>query len=197
MSNPSQPDKILIEQLRQGNGRTFEQLFTDKHQQLYNYCQKWVKQPQLAEEVVLDVFMTVWKKRETLDPSLTLDSLLFKITKDLSFNYLKKAIREQRLFRQLTAVKVHPSTNPTEARLLFEEYEALAERAIEQLPPQRRIIFAMRRREGLSYEEIAQQLGISKNTVKGQLGKATQFLRNYITTHTDISFLWLLLMPWL
>ena len=155
-----------------------------------------MKQPQLAEEVVLDVFMTVWKKRTQLDSSLSLDPLLFKISKDLSFNYLKKALREQRLFSQLTTLEVHPSANATEAHLLTEEYEALATRAIDQLPPQRRIIFALHRQEGLSYEEIAQQLGISKNTVKGQLGKAARFLREYVARHADISFLWALLLPW-
>lgn len=193
MSIDRPSDLPLITLLRQGDAKAFDRFFTEKHRTVYAYCRKWVKQEELAEEVTLDVFMTVWKKRAHLDPHLSLDAFLFKITKDLSFNCLKKMVREQKFRHELSATSIHPATNTTEARILSEEYDRMAGRAIEQLPPQRRRIFLMRRQRDMSYEEIAEQLGISKNTVKVQLVKASRFLREYFAAHTDISFVWLLL----
>lgn len=193
MSTRNPSDQSLITLLRQGNTKAFDRLFAEKHRTVYTYCRKFVKQPELAEEVTLDVFMTVWKKRAYLNPDLSLDAFLFKVTKDLSFNCLKKAVREQKFRHELSAISVHPATNPTEARILSEEYDRMAGQAIEQLPPQRRKIFMMRRQRDMSHEEIAEQLGISKNTVKVQLVKASKFLREYFAAHTDISFGWILL----
>ena len=190
----NQSDKFLIARLRQGDAKAFEWLFADRHTQVYAYCRKFVKRKELAQEVTLDVFMTVWKKRAKLDISLSLDAFLFKITKDLSFNCLKKVAREHAFQSELAARNYESATNDTEAQVQWKEYDKLADRAIGQLPPQRRKIFAMRRQQDMSHEEIAQQLGISKNTVKVQLVKASKFLREYFATHADISFSWVLLL---
>jgi RNA polymerase sigma-70 factor (ECF subfamily) len=139
----------------------------------------------------------VWRKKEQLNPALSLNALLFKITKDLSFNYLKKAARELTFRLALKEKVCHAPTNFTEDQVLSEEYDQMAAMAIDELPPQRRTIFMMRRQGGMSYEEIADQLGISKNTVKVQLVKASKFLKEYFISHTDISFLWALSLLYL
>ena len=194
MLTSNRSDKSLITQLRRGDTKAFERLFADQHARVYAYCRKFVKREELAQEVTLDVFMTVWKKRTQLDDTFSLNALLFKITKDLSFNCLKKAAREQAFQSELAARNNHSATNATEEQMQWKEYDKMAIRAIGQLPPQRQRIFTMRREQDMSYEEIAEQLGISKNTVKVQLVKAAKFLREYFATHADISFLWLLLM---
>lgn len=191
-----QSDEYLITQLRRGNAQAFERLFADQHPRVYAYCRKFVKREELAQEVTLDVFVTVWKKRTQLDTNLSLTAFLFKITKDLSFNCLKKVAREQAFQSELAARNRRSAANTTEAQVQWQEYDKMATQAIDQLPPQRRKIFAMRRQQDMSHEEIAQQLGISKNTVKVQLVKASKFLREYFATHADISFLWILLVAW-
>ncbi|MEQ9443207.1 MAG: RNA polymerase sigma-70 factor [Cyclobacteriaceae bacterium] len=192
MSVCNKPDIQFIKRLKKGDRKAFEALFNDKHQQVYAYCLTLVKSGMEAEEIMLDVFLTVWKKRAQIKPDLSLNALLFKITKDLSFNYLKKAAREYNFRKVLQEQSTHPVGNATEAQIFSEEYDQLADRAINKLPPKRKIIFTMSRQMGMSYEDIAQQLGISKNTVKVQLVKASKFLKEYVATHADISFFLLL-----
>ena len=182
----------MIQRLNQGDCKAFDQLFMEKHQQVYAYCLKLVKSEEVAEEIMMDVFLTVWKKREQLRADQSLNALLFKMTKDLSLNYLKKSAREQALRVTFQQQWSHPAYNPMDTQMLMEEYDRVASRAIDQLPPQRRAIFTMRRHLDMSTSEIAQQLGISKSTVKGQLAKASTFLREYLMTHTDISLVWVL-----
>lgn len=182
----------LIQRLNQGDAKAFDQLFAEKHQQVYAYCLRLIKSEEAAEEIMLDVFMTVWKKREQMRADRSLKALLFKMTKDLSLNYLKKSAREQALRATFQQQWSHPTYNPMDTQMLTEEYDRIASRAIDQLPPQRKTIFTMRRHLNMSTTEIAQQLGISKSTVKGQLAKASKFLREYFMTHTDISFVWVL-----
>ncbi len=178
----------LVKRLNQGDTKTFDRLFAEKHQQVYAYCLRLVKSEEVAEEIMMDVFLTVWRKRELMRADQSLNALLFKITKDLSVNYLKKSAREQALRIKFQQQWLHPTHNPTDTQMLSQEYDRIASQAIEQLPPQRRTIFTMRRHLDMSTSEIAQQLGISQSTVKGQLAKAAKFLREYIMTHTDISF---------
>ena len=178
----------LVRKLNQGDSKAFDQLFAEKHQQVYAYCLRLVKSEPAAEEIMMDVFLTIWRKRELMRADQSLNALLFKITKDLSINYLKKSAREQALRTKFQQQWLHPTHNPTETQMLSQEYDRIASQAIEQLPPQRKTIFTMRRHLDMSPDEIAQQLGISKSTVKGQLAKAAKFLREYVMTHTDISF---------
>ena len=197
MSAIIQIDRSLIQQLIKGDEKAFDKLFMRRHRQVYTYCLRLIKSEEAAEEITQDVFLTIWKKKEQLNPELSLDALLFKITRDLSFNYLKKASRELSFRMALKERVCHTSSNLTENQIFSEEYDQLADMAINELPPQRRTIFMMRREQDMSYEEIAEQLGISKNTVKVQLVKASRFLKEYFTAHTDISLLWVLSLLYL
>lgn len=192
MAVEQKTEVCLVKGLNQGDSKAFDRLFAEKHQQVYAYCLRLVKSEEVAEEIMMDVFLTVWKKRELMRADQSLNALLFKITKDLSINYLKKSAREQALRAKFQQQWFHPTHNPTDTQMLSQEYDRIASQAIEQLPPQRRTIFTMRRHLDMSTSEIAQQLGISQSTVKGQLAKAAKFLRDYVMTHTDISFVWAL-----
>lgn len=178
----------MVHRLNQGEAQVFDQLFADKHQQVYAYCLRLIKSKEMAEEVMMDVFLTVWKKRAQINAEQSLDALLFKIAKDLSFNCLKKLAREQAWRSSFQKQWSHPTYDPIDTQIRTQEYDRVASQAIDELPPQRRTIFTMRRQMDMSPAEIAEQLGISKNTVKTQLLKASKFLREYVMTHTDISF---------
>ena len=185
-----------IQRLNRGDLQAFDRLFADKHQQVYAYCFKLIRSKETAEEVMMDVFLTVWKKRTQLNADQSLDALMFKIAKDLSFNCLKKLAREQAWQIKFQDQWLHPTYDPIDTQMLTQEYDRVASQAIDELPPQRKTIFTMRRQMDMSINEIAEQLGISKNTVKVQLAKASKFLREYVMTHTDISFVWVFSMLW-
>ncbi|MEM9676327.1 MAG: RNA polymerase sigma-70 factor [Bacteroidota bacterium] len=179
--------------LIQGDSRAYDQFFTEHHQQVYTFCLKLISSEELAEEVMMDVFFTVWKKRKRIDPERPVKSLLYKVARDLSVDCLRKIARERKNQITLSEYKDPVARNTTEDHLITEEYNQLAHQAIDRLPPQRKIIFTMRRQLDMSPSEIAQQLGISKNTVRVQLVRANSFLRDYLATHTDISFFWVML----
>ena len=83
-------ESSFIKRLNKGDTKAFDRLFMDKHQQVYAYCYKLIKVEESAEEIMMDVFLTIWNKKGKLTPDGSFDALLYKITKDLSFNYLKK-----------------------------------------------------------------------------------------------------------
>lgn len=187
-------DSSFIKRLNKGDTKAFDRLFMDKHQQVFAYCHKFIKEEESAEEIMMDVFLTIWNKQGKLTTDGSFDALLYKITKELSFNYLKKMKREQLKLRQFQKDWSHPTHDPVDLQIKTEEYDRLADQAISQLPPKRKVIFEMRRQMGLSTHEIAQQLGISQSTVKVQLAKASKFLKNYLLTHTDITFFYLFMI---
>lgn len=189
MSKHGQTDRSLIRRLNRGDESAFDALFMRLHHKVFLYSLNLIQSKEVAEEIMQDVFITVWKKREKIDPQLSIDALLFKITKDLCFNYLKKLSRENNFKTALKQRLASSANSHTENQVIYNDYYRVASHAIDQLPTQRRKIFKMNRMMGMSYEEIADRLSISKNTVKVQLVKASKFIREYFMAHTDTSFL--------
>ena len=120
-----------------------------------------------------------------LNPDLYFRAYLYKITQNKVFDFLKKAALDQSVKRGLIR-RVERMSDPIEAGIFLAEYEAIIKDAINQLPPQRKLIFEMSREQYLSHEEIAQQLGVARNTVKVQIVKASKFIREYLHRHADI-----------
>lgn len=135
--------------------------------------------PALAEEVAQDVFMNVWINRKKFSSINDPEAYLFTIAYNSIYNQLKKISREDHLLTALVEA-VQEIQYTTDEQILARESESLINKAVEELPPQRRIIFQLSRHQGLSHDEIAQQLNISRHTVKNQLVEALRFIRKQL-----------------
>ena len=187
--NSSHPDdKLLVAQLKNGNEKAFEKLYEKYSGGIYGFSLKLLKSTDFAEEVVQDVFLKVWNTRNDLDINLNFKSFIYTIAKNQSLNILKRASNDLNLRDQLLYTQETFSTS-TKDNLLTKEYETVKRNAINSLSQGRRRIFLMSREEGLSYEEIAKNLGISVNTVKTQMKTALKNIRKHLSKHGDMDFL--------
>ncbi len=185
-------EQILISNLRNGNERAFQKLFDKYRNQIYAYSLSVLKSKPQAEEIVQEVFLKVWLNQEKLDPTLNFKSYVFTIARNLAFNVLAKAANDQKL-KDRIFYKSQNRESMTDTKLLEADYAKLKNQAIEKLTPRCRMVFHMSRNEGKSYEEIAHELGISKNTVKNQMSNSLAIIKEFLRVNGDIVFLFIFL----
>ena len=166
-----------LRKIRKGDLDSFETLFHQYYPGLCSYAESLLGKPEVAEEVVQDVFYNIWKNRETLRINRSLQSYLYRSAYNNSMMYLRKMRREFFMEEGLANNQVVDSPDPSQALQLNEVSELIA-RTLEGLPDRTREIFLMNRQEGLKYREIAEKLSISVKTVESNMGKALNALRN-------------------
>jgi RNA polymerase sigma-70 factor (ECF subfamily) len=180
--------------LKEGDLKSFEWVFQHHHSKVYGYCFKLTSSVVVSEELTSDVFVRLWTKRFIIDVSVPIDALLFKISRDLIFNYLKKQSRVSRQLLQYSTIKQQKANRDLENDFILKEYLSIAEDAIRQLPEKRRLVFLLHHQSGLNNMQIAERMNISENTVRVHLFKATQFLREYLKSHPGIIAVFLCLL---
>jgi RNA polymerase sigma-70 factor (family 1) len=180
-------DKVLVRGIISGNESDFRVIYDRYRDKLYTYGLKITKSEEVAEEIIHQVFLKIWTHRENLNPELSFNALLYKITKNFALNFLEKASRSAALQQELYYY-FDQQHNATEDEIIYDDYSQLAEKAIDLLPPQQKRIFHMHRVEGMTYKEIADALHLSKGTVKNHMLHSLKFLRKYLHTHTDLTF---------
>ncbi len=177
-------EQLLVSEIKNGNERAFRKLYDFYYQEIYGYSISLLKSKDLAEENVQEVFLKIWLHRENLNLEQSFKSYLFTIARNQAFNLLNKAANEV-----LLKEKVFYSSEKSHAEGDFSIREAdckkLKKQAIKQLPPKRKRIFKMSRKEGKTYEEISQELGISVSTVKNQMSKALESMRDFFQLHDE------------
>lgn len=183
-------EKELVEKLCNGDSFAFEVLFYKYRNKVKGFVQKIVPSQIDPEEIVQEVFVKVWLKKETIDPTREFQPFLFSITKNMVLDHLKSAVN-----RKLYFVGEHfqhdiASEYNTELNV-DEDIENKLLTLIEQIPERRREIFWLSRFSGLSYKEIAKQLNITENTVDSQIRNALAFLRKEFRKMMVLFFLFL------
>ncbi len=163
----------------------FEGIFKAHYAALCTFAFDFVNRHELAEEIVQDTFLKVWERYEDLDIQVSVKAYLYRAVQNNCLNYIKQdRIRAryghellQQLESRITLMNMPAAPTPAE-RLESAELEHMAEKAIRKLPPQCQDVFRLSRFEQLSYPEISRHLGISVNTVKTQMTRALQRLRD-------------------
>ena len=184
-------EKYLVGEVKISNEKAFRKLFEAYRNDLYKYCLSIVCNKDCAEEIVQDVFMKIWIKRTSLNVEMSFKSYLFTITRNKCIKFLKKAANNERL-REEIFYKSQKFSKPADTFLREHEMELLKKEALDKLTPRRRLIFEMSRNEDKSYKAIADELGISINTVRNQMSKSLEILRIVILKNKDSI---LLLLP--
>ena len=178
-------EKDELELLRTASKQSFEVLYHRYSGKLYNFVMKVSKgDSYIAEELVQRTFIKVWETREYVNPDKSFISYLCTIAKNMLLNeYEHQTI--QFIYEEYIKVKTNENDDSTEKEVdknLLEEY---IDKLAEKLPPKRKEIFILSRKEGLSNKEIAKQLNISESTIETQLTKALSFMKSQLKQHYD------------
>lgn len=183
-------EKQLIIQLKKGNTSSYKLLYTKYAPRLFAFSMKYISSREDAEEIVQEVFLRIWEKKENVDENLSFSSYVFQAAKHRIYNGFRKRVNEQAYLDFLTNMEPG-SHNFTELDTDYRDIKDKANKAIATMPPKRREIFQLSREEGLKNKEIAEQLQISIKTVENQMGQALKFLREELKDYQMAVFLFL------
>lgn len=188
-------DSQLLALLQQDDTLAFAELYSRYRHEVYAYAMSLVKLPDVAEDLLQDVFVRIWDARRKIEIKKDFRPYLFRVCHNRAYDVHLEIARNQKLkdrllnHYQVTAGAVDPFAEQGSP------YVQLLEQALATLSPQRRRIYEMCKREGKSYEEVARELGISTNTVRNHMVQAIALLRSYLQQYGKLAILLMLLGP--
>lgn len=174
----------LFRAIASGNEKAFETLFNKYRNKVYTIAFKITGSEELSEEIVLDVFLKVWLKREQLPELEYFTAWLFTITRNRVFKTLKQ-LAHRATDRPITEEEEWLLTpaDTSSSLLLEKEYRQILQDAVGQLSPQQKKVYHLIKEHGMKREEAAKALNLSPETVKRHLAEAMQFIRTYCSYH--------------
>ena len=158
----------------------FEKLYKLYYPKMFAFAKNYVPANEDAENIVQDVFLILWERKEEIEISFTLTTYLFTLVKNRCLNFLRHKLIEEEYNSQMKeelGFKLYALETFNYSYQSEEELQEVIRRALDTLPGRCREVFIKSRIEGLKYKEISDELGISVNTVENQMVTALKKLR--------------------
>lgn len=177
-------EKGYIEAISRGDGKAFESLFLHYFPRVKGFISGILQNEEEAEDISQDIFVSLWQNREKLTEIENLNAYLYRIAKNTVLRHIERFL----LFRDYQQLQTNNASfsstdnDSIEEELYAKELEYLIAVAVEKMPPQRKLIYRMSRIEGISNDEIAKRLSISKRTVENHLTQALADIRKIIVS---------------
>lgn len=185
-------ERELFNQLSLGDEDAFTEIFHFYSRRLSPWLLKKTKDAEAAEEIMQDIFLKIWINRDRLANIENPEGYIYKVAANLMLDHFRKLATEHKILNRFQNGKSNAVDASSQGVIDLRETQKLIEQAVQLLPDQRKRIYTMRQ-EGMSYQEIADELQLSINTVKNQLIAAGKSIRghlvqNGISTLAIISF---------
>lgn len=181
-------DARLTYLIKTGVKEAFQELFERYGPRIYQFSYSYLKNGEDAEELVQDVFLKIWEKRDSLDDSKNIKSFIFKVAVNAIYDFIRRKNIES-AYKDFAEANFEKQPNSTWHQVIFSEMLANLDRLVKQMPPERQKIFRLSREDGLTSEEIARKLNLSKRTVENQLYRAIALLKKHYTTDSLFAML--------
>jgi len=179
-------EQALLQKLAAGDERAFTQLYNHYYTQVKLAIQRFVKSPNLTEDLAQEVFIKIWDHHTKLSGVNSFQAYLLTITRNHTLNFLKRAARITEGKTEIIRHARQLYSNTSDDAIL-KEYLSELNKVYESLPAQTREVFRLVRGEEKSYEEVAALLGISRNTVKKHMVHSNRSFRQSLENDLGIS----------
>lgn len=180
MNSDQTKHNVLIERIRLGDSKAFTELYGIYFANVYRFSYKFLKSREHAQECTQLTFIKIWERREHIDSSLNFKSYIFTITKNCVLKTIEQSAKENK-FAEFVQLEYDSNLHAESSD--HEDLEKIANDILEQLPPQRQLVFKLCKLEGKSYDEVALDLGISSGTVRDHMFKASKAIRKQLSSH--------------
>ena len=165
----------VIKKLSEGDQGAFRIVFEHYYPRVHEFIRRIVKSETIAEDIAQDIFVKLWSMGPSLPEISSFNAYLYRMTKNAAINYL----RDRKPSVDISELLII-CDGDIEQEYYRKEKELLVRLAVEQMPSQRKRIFTMSRYQGMTNDEIAKSLGLSKHTVENHLSLALKELREIV-----------------
>lgn len=173
-------EKDVLERLQKGDELAFIEIYDHFKKPLYAFILKFVKVPAHADDLLQDLFLKIWEVHSRINTSLSFQAYLYRICRNLIYRSLKKTAHNTMLLSEQMQHFIPDASANADVKLLWKQYEENIKSAIDELPPRRKEIFILCRQGKHTYDDVAKQLGISRNTVKEHMVLAMKSISSYL-----------------
>ncbi len=181
-------DSELALKISGGQKSAYQELFERYAPRIYKFSHAYLKNKTDSEELVQEVFLKIWEKREMLDHSKNIKSFVFKIAVNTIYDFIRRKNIEN-AFSNFTKANSELESDNTWQSVIFEDMKQNLQNFVEQLPIQQQKVFHLSKTEGLSNDEIAKKLNLSKRTVENHLYRAISLLKEHFKNESIIALL--------
>lgn len=181
---PIANEKILLRQIAENDEKAFALIIDGYWNNIFSQALAYLKSKDHAQDIVQDVFLKVWEKRSTLPAIERFDSFLFILARNQIISELRKKLASP--INDFIIENCRELAYSPDEELSAKQFQELINRSIDLLPPQQKTAFLLSRNEGLTYEEIAVKMQLSRETVKKHIFRALNFLRTQLKTHAEM-----------
>lgn len=180
-------EELLI-QLRDGAETAFNALYHAYSKPIWLRILRLVKDKDVADELLQEVFINIWKNRQQIDPEKSFKAFIYTVAQNLVYNYFRKNASDSNLLQNLLLQSPQHYLN-VEQLMEERELRRFLDEAIDQLSPQRKRAFILCKIEGRSYEEASKIMGVSTATINSHITQSLQFLKEYTLKHLKLIIL--------
>jgi RNA polymerase sigma-70 factor (ECF subfamily) len=177
-------EPLLVQAMQSGSEEAFTALYRHYGPQLYLNILKLVHDPELAEDMVQELFARVWQKRENKGLKENFAGYVYRVGQHLVHDFFRKLKRDRRLRERFRSL-AEQYYEPIEEAIQYRQSSAVLKKAIEQLSPQQKKVYELVKMEGCTYKRTAEIMGISPLTVKEYLAATNKSIRSYVLSHID------------
>lgn len=182
---PNNDIKTLVDQIASGDEKAFRMLFNQCKERFYSSAFKMIHSSDQSEDIVQETFVMIWVKRALIAQAENAEAYLYTILQNVIYAHFRKTVQERQQISKFS-VAIENNENTPETWLIEKEKRSILENVISRLPTQQKTIYRLAKQQGLSREEIAQQLNISPNTVRNHLAAAVAYLRAWAKTNESV-----------
>ncbi len=182
----------LLARVASGDQHAFKEVYEFYFSRTYNFAFYVLHDREAAQEIVQEVMLHIWQMGPQLTGIRSLEAYLKTLAKRKAIDQLRRIALERKISTD-QGLQWQESHNDTVEGIILKDTRAILERGIAQLPPQQKAVYQLCQQQGLKYEEAAQQLNIAPATVHRHMKLALKSLRLYVSQHTNITVLLIIL----